>query len=128
MSAILLVLSIIAFGVNIFLQILVAKASFITIIISVIPYVIIICLLWELRSDTKKINRMEDLLYKKGIIQPDEVYEPIYTSDTPQEKKSHHKKTDNQLCPHCNVPIDEDSTICPNCQMPVTNQTKSKKK
>ena len=126
MSLVLLILSVIALTANIIIAII-AKASFLVILLSILPYILTICLLFEIRSDTKKINRLEELLHKKGIITYDEVYRPqddaIYTKPyTPVAKQ-----TDSSVCPHCNATITKDSKTCPNCLMPIDFKKNGKK-
>ena len=126
MSLVLIILSVVALIVTITIEII-AKASFLLILLSIFPYILTICLLFEIRLDTKKINRLEELLHKKGIITYDEVYKPqdeaIYTKPyTPVAKQ-----TDSTVCPYCNATITKDSKTCPNCLMPI-DSSKNKKK
>ncbi|MCH5161455.1 MAG: hypothetical protein J1G04_05435 [Clostridiales bacterium] len=110
MSTLVLVSVVLGLIITIIMQI-VAKASFITVLISLIPYLIIIFLLAELRSDTKKIKRLEKVLLDKRIINLHDIDNAEASEKVGEE--------DVKLCPNCSFQIFPDDKICPNCQSPV---------
>lgn len=121
MSTFGLILVILGLIISVVIQI-VAESSFFTIIVSIIPYLIIIFLLWELRSDTKRIERLEEALLNKEIINAEDIGEADITEKVDEDNV--------KLCPHCNYQIFPEDKICPNCKIPIddlaTNTTEDK--
>ena len=110
MSTFVLILVILGLIISIAVQII-AETSFIAILVSIIPYLIIIFLLWELRSDTKRIKRLEEALLNKEVIKAEDIGEVDITEQVDKDNAT--------LCPHCNYQIFPEDKICPNCKTPI---------
>ena len=110
MSTFALVIVIIGMIASIIMQII-SETSFWIILISVIPYLIIIFLLRELRSDTKRIERLEEALLNKEIIKVEDICEADVTEKVDEDNVT--------LCPHCNYQVFQEDKICPNCKTPI---------
>ena len=117
MSGFVLVLVILGLIVSIVLQII-SQTSFWVIVVSIIPYLIIIFLLGELRSDTKRIERLEEALLNKEVIKAEDIGE----EDIIEKANEEHVI----LCSHCNYQIFPEDKLCPNCHTPIDDTNSSK--
>ena len=126
MTIVALILTILGLIVTIIVEI-VAKASFLTILLSIVPFVIIIFLLFELRSDTKRIQRLEEALLEKEIIAADDIYD-IEVADKMTDTQNEDMELPEgvKLCPKCNYQVFPEDKVCPNCQTPLKGVSSTK--
>ena len=119
MSGVIMILTIIAAIISTVLE-LVFQTHWLIIVINDLIYLVMILLLAELHTNTKKIKHLEELLIEKHVVEEQDFVEPDVVEQAEIAEKnavdSTGSSTNIRFCPKCKYQLFPEDTICPNCQ------------